>query len=267
MVCAQLGIVFFACFAISSERLHVKHCPFCYDADHRMADCCRQAVQPAVRGADADRPGPAGVGIVVRLLGGVELGQVIGVIALALVAALSSAAIGLFFSTLLNRAYAVILLSFGTMLFLYAFVPFVIGMIAALSRRGGLPPTGCDTTHNAINPYAMVIPAVGPDAWGRLLGQLPWAWCIGLHLALTAGLMMWSALILRRRARREGEAGGGAGDPNAGIPLAAPVAASSNLRLLAVLRRLQFRFCMRHRFPPGKQSRPARDVVDNPILL
>ena len=156
----------------------------------------------------------------VRLLGGVELEQVLGVIALALVAAISSATIGLFFSTLLNRAYAVILLSYGTMLLLYIFVPFAIAMLSRFGRTSG-PSMGTFRLICSINPYWMVFPAVIPGVWGRL-GNLPWGWCIGTHLALSAGLMMWSALILRRRARREGEGSGRAGNPDAGIPFAAP---------------------------------------------
>ncbi len=71
----------------------------------------------------------------VRLLGGVELEQMAGVIGMALLAVLSSAAIGMLYSTLMNRAYAVLLLSYATMSLMYAFVPFVIIMMVKNGSR------------------------------------------------------------------------------------------------------------------------------------
>src|SRR5687767_1576647 len=49
----------------------------------------------------------------VRLLGGVELWQMAAVMCLCTVTALFAAALGLFFSTFINRAYATILLSYA----------------------------------------------------------------------------------------------------------------------------------------------------------
>jgi ABC-type transport system involved in multi-copper enzyme maturation permease subunit len=136
----------------------------------------------------------------VRLLGGVELGQMVAVTALATVAVLSSAAIGLFFSTLLNRAYVVILLSYAVMLFLYAFVPFVYAILSDGHSRGG-PPQLLLATH----PYALAVAVADARLFASFGGNASLMWCIGLHLGLTALLLIWSALVLRRHARKAGE--------------------------------------------------------------
>src|SRR5206468_10546343 len=62
----------------------------------------------------------------VRLLGGVELEQMVAVVCIATSFALAGAALGLLLSTLLTRAYATILLAYATLLFLYLFVPFIL---------------------------------------------------------------------------------------------------------------------------------------------
>ena len=133
----------------------------------------------------------------VRLLGGVESEQMFGVIALALVAALSTAAIGLFYSTLLNRSFAVILLSYGTMALMYVFFPMLVGWIA--SSGSSRNPTTAIWIIFATNPYTMVWPAAIPAMPMRMFGPLPWGTCIGSHLGLTFLLLMCSALILAVR--------------------------------------------------------------------
>ncbi|MDB5305287.1 MAG: hypothetical protein JWM97_2836, partial [Phycisphaerales bacterium] len=143
----------------------------------------------------------------VRLLGGVELEQMVGVMCLAVIAALSTAAIGLFYSTLLNRSYAVILLSYGTIFLMYVVAPGVIAALMAQSMRGqgGGGRMAMFDLIRAINPYVMVVTTAVPQAFGGMANHTPWVWCIGLHLGLTALLVVWSAAVLRRIARRAGE--------------------------------------------------------------
>ena len=74
----------------------------------------------------------------VRLLGGVELQQMFAVMSLCAALAIFCGAVGLFYSTFLNRAYAVLLLSYATLLFLYLFLPFVtVLMLQRTANRPG----------------------------------------------------------------------------------------------------------------------------------
>src|SRR5436305_5235131 len=66
---------------------------------------------------------------IVRLLGGVEIEQMFGVIGVCVSVALFTAALGLLLSTVVSRAYAVILLAYVILGFIYFFIPLCIGMI------------------------------------------------------------------------------------------------------------------------------------------
>jgi ABC-type transport system involved in multi-copper enzyme maturation permease subunit len=132
----------------------------------------------------------------VRLLGGVEVNQMIGVICLCSVMAMASAAIGLFFSTLINRAYAVILLSYGLMFVLYLFVPMIAGLLT--DGRIFMTATGMQVMV-AANPVLNVATLLQ----GRFL-PIWWHGTV-THLLFTGILLGSSALILRRQARREGQ--------------------------------------------------------------
>ncbi len=141
---------------------------------------------------------------VVRLLGGVELGQMLAVLALCIVASLTAAAIGLFYSTFMNRAYAVILLSYATMLFIYMFVPFIV-MLTFLSHLSSQRPTNFFFSFLlVISPFLNIFAMVVPRGMGMGVGTqiIP---CVILHLCFTAVLVFWTAAVLRRQARRQGE--------------------------------------------------------------
>src|SRR3954467_2580821 len=73
----------------------------------------------------------------VRLLGGVELEQMVAVLCIVTTFTMSCAAIGLFYSALMNRSYAVILLSYLTIGFIYALVPFLIVVATDIPERTG----------------------------------------------------------------------------------------------------------------------------------
>jgi ABC-type transport system involved in multi-copper enzyme maturation permease subunit len=150
---------------------------------------------------------------VVRLLGGVEMQTMLYVLGVCVVASLSAAAIGLFYSTFVNRAYAVILLSYATMMLIYGLIPFIIAMFFAGSRR---PPNGFFEFFCATNPIAMVAMLVIPG--GPLRGATPVA-CILVHLGMAPMLVFWSGAVLRRRARQEGEASAA---PGPGFEIVAP---------------------------------------------
>ena len=139
---------------------------------------------------------------VVRLLGGVDLDRMLTVLALCVVTTFFTAALGLFYSTFTKRAYAVILLAYATELFLYLFVPFVLALI--------IEPRGNRTSWffhfmAAINPFFMTaFEAIGGSPF-RGLSAIP---TIIVHLVGTIVLMLWSASVLRRLTRNEGEKAG-----------------------------------------------------------
>ena len=139
---------------------------------------------------------------VVRLLGGVELGQMLSVLALCIVASLTAAAIGLFYSTFMNRAYAVILLSYATMLFIYGFVPFIFSLMFISNLRDQASLKFLYSVLLCINPFLNVFGMVLPRGIG--FGTQITA-CLTIHLCFTGILVFWAAAVLRRQARRQGE--------------------------------------------------------------
>ena len=135
----------------------------------------------------------------VRLLGGVELWQMVGIVCLCATTALFTAAIGLLFSTFLTRAYAVILLSYGTILFLYAFVPFVV------VAGAGLRAAAWVSVFAMLNPFLCAATVSDPRSFMGVGNG--WPWCVLVHLGFTAVLLTGSAVALRRVTRKEGGAG------------------------------------------------------------
>ena len=110
-----------------------------------------------------------------------------------------AASIGLLFSTLMNRAYAAILLSYALLLILYLFVPFIL---MANTRDDQDPAVGRRTV--------MIIGATNPFfATGLLVSNEPeaarvqWWWCIACNLGIASVCVLCSALLLRRYSRRQ----------------------------------------------------------------
>jgi ABC-type transport system involved in multi-copper enzyme maturation permease subunit len=201
----------------------------------------------------------------VRLLGGVEIEQMAAAVCLALATAAFTASIGLLLSTLVNRAYAAILLSFAVMLLLYMFVPFiVISSIANANMRGG-PWMSILTVSN---PFM----CAGFMASGqmRMLTSFGWGWqgCVALHFVMTGVLLVCSALLVRRQARREGEGGASVASPEP-QPLSTVLAqlehgaASGNGKATA-----EAVVPVAQAAPPQNKRKPhvARVVSDNPVL-
>jgi ABC-type transport system involved in multi-copper enzyme maturation permease subunit len=135
------------------------------------------------------------------LLGGVEVQQMVGIICLCIAVALSSAALGMMLSVVVNRAYAVILLAYLIMGIVYMFVPMVTIMYAsALGARGAMPYFHFFATYN---PFF----CAGFMSTGQMkIFVDTWIPCVLTQLAATAVLLFFSALLVRRIARREGDA-------------------------------------------------------------
>ena len=232
----------------------------------------------------------------VRLLGGVELEQMIAVLCLCTSFALSSAAVGLLYSTFINRAYAVILLAYATQLFLYLFVPMIAGLCMEHSAVSGVRFLNILIgSHPVMSTFAVA----NPSAWFRMPVRLNWEICSIVQVGFAALLLILSGLALRRVARREGERATGltpeAYDPAPVIPLVAtppPLLLSPPLPGLegAAAQAVQIDPAgpeanetstpgtaiatpvratapvISYRAASVSKARPAREVSDNPIL-
>jgi ABC-type transport system involved in multi-copper enzyme maturation permease subunit len=164
---------------------------------------------------------------VVRLLGGVETHQVFAIITLSVVTVLWTASIGLLLSTLMNRPYAVILLAYGLLGIIYFLVPLLVVLVFEnMVGWRGAERTLLDIASFGHPAFATAMISI-PEA--RAGGQqfFDWYWPAGLHLVLSALLVIISALILRRMARKENEGGGTANAParRSGKKKAVPVPA------------------------------------------
>ncbi len=261
----QLGQVFFACFgmfcaiamgligpvltctAVSSERLHktlhvLLMTPITSWQIISGKLCSRLLIAFLLLGLSLP------VLALVRLLGGVEIGQMFAVMAMCTTTAIFAGAVGLFFSTFLNRAYGVLLLSYATLLFLYLFLPFVSALM--IESSGGIGNRQWFMTLiTAVNPFF----AIGlMTTVGRFGFSVQWVWNVVLHLGAAGLLVTWSAIILRRLARKEG--GEVTGPPSSTLP-AFPVAMPSETAAP---------------LPIAPQAIPAtrisRSVDDNPVL-
>jgi ABC-type transport system involved in multi-copper enzyme maturation permease subunit len=141
---------------------------------------------------------------VVRLLGGVEVEQIVASLSISITTVIFTASVGLFFSTLMNRAYAVVILSYGLCALLWGILPAVVGMIyAAVNPRGG-PPRGLLEFLSVMPWFSMAINVI-PEGFPFRIA--PWYWGCLLHLGMAFALLLWSGLILRRMARKDASGG------------------------------------------------------------
>ncbi len=134
----------------------------------------------------------------VRLLGGVDLEPMFGVICLAASVALSTAALGLFLSTFINRAYAVILLAYFIQFLFYMFVPFAIVSLVMVGAR--TPPMRALYWVGVLNPY-MMAPSLAARG-GLPIGGGAWIVAVAIQCGIAALLLVLSALVVRRSSRR-----------------------------------------------------------------
>lgn len=198
-----------------------------------------------------------------RLLGGVELWQMAGAVCLATVVALHTAAIGLFFSTFMKRAFAVILLSYATTLFLQAFVPFVC--VVGLDIGDG---PGEERMWANVNwPLAATMLSEPRFARG---GAMAWVTCCIVYLCFTALLLVISAIVLRKISRRSGHQAA-AVNPAEYIPivgLAPPPPLPAVPGEQAAPPPPPLPTVLPYSPPQTKTARPTklREVSDNPIL-
>src|SRR5258705_6746134 len=151
---------------------------------------------------------------IVRLLGGVEIESMFGVVCICVAFALFTASVGLLLSTFVSRAYSVILLTYALLAFIYLFIPFAVLMIfAAMARNSnamGIPRrlTSLFQIGAAGHPFVATMLLATPNQTGIRLPS--WEWSVLIHTVLAGFITLLAAASLRRVARRESESGGSA---------------------------------------------------------
>lgn len=163
---------------------------------------------------------------IVRLLGGVELDQMFGAVILAAGIGIFAAALGLLYSTLVSRAYAVILLSYATMGFLWGLLPLMSALfvIEVVEVRNAVVLNRLFNLFELSNPFpALVMLTVEGAPLG--VGVLGWPAPAATHAALAALLLLATAALLRRMARRENE---GPSAPPPALPATGELPVASN---------------------------------------
>lgn len=193
----------------------------------------------------------------VRLLGGVELGQMAGILCLCVATVLATASIGLLFSTFMNRAYAVILLSYATLLLLYAFVPFVLAVGFGVNGRSSM------WVYQWTNWMACAVTLAEPRGspiWSD------WTPCVLIHLGMAAVLVTGSALVLRRASRRAGESGASPAEWTPELRARSHEGSAGEQPALAQASDMAPMPASASETSPSRRDRATRDVSDHPVL-
>jgi len=144
---------------------------------------------------------------IVRLLGGVEIEDMFGSLALALSVAMSSAAMGLLLSCWIKRAWAVILLSYIFLGLIYGLFPTLsIALLVQMfdSSRSASAMRGLELL-TIVNPVLTgIFKIVAP----RGMFAVNWWSAIAVQLFFTFVLTLLAAIVVRRIGRRDFSGGG-----------------------------------------------------------
>lgn len=213
---------------------------------------------------------------IVRLLGGVEVVDMFGAVALAGATALGSAAIGLWLSCYIQRAWAVILLSYLIQGVLYGLFPLLLVSFNSAFFRPSLARGNEGLwllqTMFVANPLLTAsLLGTGPVMIRMGLG-LGWWQPIVAQLALALVLTLLAARVVRRHARRAHGGSTGFVTPMPATPTPpAPMPATVKQDNPSV--QLPSTGCpslpeLEYRTPAGldRPARPARSVSDRPVL-
>ncbi len=138
-----------------------------------------------------------------RLLGGVELEQMLAVLLIAISHVISCAAIGLFFSLFLNRAAIVILLSYAVLGVLYVLIPVMLIVLGGVAKNGPRGGSAGIQFLASINPLGCAMAMIESRARSGIGNA--WIACVIVQLVFAALLLAWSAAVLRRQFRNGGE--------------------------------------------------------------
>ncbi|MGN6505837.1 MAG: ABC transporter permease subunit [Tepidisphaeraceae bacterium] len=131
---------------------------------------------------------------IVRLLGGVELSQAIGTLALCVATALGSASIGLLFSGMLRRSWATVTLAYFTQFTGYFLLPTLLSVLQSATH---MSPQTTLPVYAALNP---LVTQIGITA-GQGGFPVDWWPAIAVQLGLALMLSVLTAAMLRRSTR------------------------------------------------------------------
>jgi ABC-type transport system involved in multi-copper enzyme maturation permease subunit/uncharacterized RDD family membrane protein YckC len=200
----------------------------------------------------------------VRLLGGVELGDMVAVVVLAVSFALGCASLGLFLSAKINRPAYVVLAAYAILVAVYVVVPFCVALIAIGSRSD--PGSGTILFAAAVNPWMGLATIFGRDA--RFIPQYAWVGSVIGQLVLAAFFTARTAAVLRRQASQSAQESTGSFATNTAALTAVSIAPPSVATAPAV-----------SPVPPtvpspwdagparsARADRPSTAVSDNPVL-
>ncbi len=144
---------------------------------------------------------------IVRLLGGVELDDMFGSLALAMSAAMSSAAIGLLLSCWIKRAWAVILLAYILQGLIYGLLPTLSVVVLMQMYTSNRAPGAmrCLEVLTALNPILTgILKIEGP----RGMFAVSWWVTTAIQVGFAVLLTLLAANVVRRIGRRDFSGGG-----------------------------------------------------------
>ena len=225
---------------------------------------------------------------IVRLLGGIELDSLVGVLALTAAFTLSNAALGLFCSTFFKRSYNAILAAYLIEGLIYLLLPFLgLGVLSGL-KIGPQFGVIAGQVMLTCNPFGVIAVASTPT----MFYTPPWISSIAVQVGFAGLLLLISARRVRHLARETDASPKTAPDPgtrqsiaaivrppdgtpktNATAPLP-PAAGPPPLRASTAPpphppRPVGVPYAtpiLPAAFPPAPVTRPPRTVGDNPVL-
>jgi ABC-type transport system involved in multi-copper enzyme maturation permease subunit len=137
----------------------------------------------------------------------VETEQIVSVLCICVSTVLATAAVALLFSTLMNRAYAVIILAYGFFLIIWGLIPLMLLILVYIMSQGGARGPGTMmflfNYLTATNPFVALGMIVFPDR--PPFPVIPWPWLAGGQTVFAAMVLVFCAMIIRRMSRREGD--------------------------------------------------------------
>ncbi len=208
---------------------------------------------------------------IVRLLGGVEIADVFGALTLAAATALGSAALGLWLSCYMKRAWAVILMAYLIQAAIYFVLPLlgamlIFGYMRSYQSSSSASPAFWMTAAKVFLATHPVY-TTGLMTMGRGMGTFSWWPAVWGQMGLALVLTLMSARVVRRHARHErGESAAAISTPMPPAFPALPIEALTPTDAVALSPPLPG--TLDYQKPSGfdRPLRAHRPVSDYPIL-
>jgi len=161
---------------------------------------------------------------IIRLFGGVPWGYLVSSTCITLTAGLFAAAVSMFYSVLFRRAYATILLSLGTLFFLFGILTVVIAMVLMLVAAITRTLAVAEMIAMCLNPFwAMGLDTAAMTNPGLRVPYFAWPLHCLVMIVLSAGVLALCVKLVRKVALRKAM-GGRPVPPPAAPPPVLPVA-------------------------------------------